>query len=152
MPVSWTSSPDDAGSNSSWRQNMGEAPRDWPQSVKDAHHALQNGESISLTLGVNLLNEPDFDSVAELASMIKSARFGDHVFFNSNVHINQTNICVLACKFCAFRRGRRSDEAYQMTIDEYISQIAVFAGDIDEVHSVGGLHPEWDINHYEELF
>ena len=23
---------------------------------------------------------------------------------------------------------------------------------MDEVHSVGGLHPEWDINHYSELF
>ena len=69
-----------------------------------------------------------------------------------NVHVNQTNICTLACKFCAFRRGRRASDAYQLEIEDYIEDLRQYSEFVDEVHSVGGLHPEWDVNHYSELF
>ena len=79
-------------------------------------------------------------------------RFGKNVFFNSNVHINQTNICVLACKFCAFRRSKKQSDAYEFSIDSYLAEIEKYSDVIDEVHSVGGLHPDWDIQYYETLF
>ena len=90
--------------------------------------------------------------VGALAHQVRQARFGNRAFFNSNVHINQTNICVLACRFCAFRRGAKANDAYAMSIDEYMDDLALYAHAIDEVHSVGGLHPEWGVEHYEELF
>ena len=86
-----------------------------------------------------------------MANLVKIARYGKHVFFNSNVHINQTNICVLACKFCAFRRSKKQTDAYELSIENYLEEMAKFSKSIDEVHSVGGLHPDWDVNFYVDL-
>ena len=107
---------------------------------------------LDLEDGVVLFNHPDLHELGALANAVRKARFGRQAFFNSNVHINQTNICVLACRFCAFRRGPKADDAYAMSIDEYVADLAQYAHAVDEVHSVGGLHPEWGVEHYESLF
>ena len=39
-----------------------------------------------------------------------------------------------------------------MEIEEYIEDLRRYSGFVDEVHSVGGLHPEWEISHYSKLF
>ena len=152
MGDGWSSDVTLAGSAVDWRQRLTKAEIDWPDAVIDAWKTLSVGNSLSLEQGLRLYDEPDLASVGELASMVKIARFGNHVFFNSNVHVNQTNICVLACKFCAFRRGRKAKDAYAMDIETYLAEIGRFADHVDEVHSVGGLHPDWGVDYYEELF
>ncbi len=152
MGNEWSSEVVLAGSTSDWCQRLPKAQTDWPDVVTGAWETLSNGRSLTLEQGLELYAEPDLAAVGELAAMVKTSRFGNHVFFNSNVHVNQTNICVLACKFCAFRRGRKSKDAYAMDIETYITEIGHFADHVDEVHSVVGLHPDWGIEHYEELF
>ncbi len=39
-----------------------------------------------------------------------------------------------------------------MDIEQYLDDLSNYSEFVDEVHSVGGLHPEWDIEHYESLF
>ena len=39
-----------------------------------------------------------------------------------------------------------------MSVDDYLADLATYAHAVDEVHSVGGLHPEWGVEHYETLF
>ena len=112
------------------------------------------GKNIPLSVddGLVLYHHPDLHEVGALANIVRKARFGLKTFFNSNVHINQTNICVLACRFCAFRRGPKAHDAYAMSVDEYVADLSRYAHAVDEVHSVGGLHPDWGIEHYEALF
>ena len=112
------------------------------------------GKNIPLSVedGLVLYHHPDLHEVGALANIVRKARFGLKTFFNSNVHINQTNICVLACRFCAFRRGPKAHDAYAMSVDEYVADLSQYAHAVDEVHSVGGLHPDWGIEHYEALF
>jgi aminodeoxyfutalosine synthase len=102
--------------------------------------------------GMVLYTHPDLNEVGRLAHYVRAARFDNKAFFNSNVHVNQTNVCVLACKFCAFRRSKRAKDAYAMDIDAYLEDLAQYAEHVDEVHSVGGLHPDWGVEHYEDLF
>tara|TARA_B100001093_G_scaffold138699_2_gene131236 strand:- start:12242 stop:13309 length:1068 start_codon:yes stop_codon:yes gene_type:complete len=102
--------------------------------------------------GMMLYTHPNLNEVGRLSHCVRQSRFGNHAFFNSNVHVNQTNICVLACKFCAFRRSKRQDDAYALGVEEYLEDLAQYADVVDEVHSVGGLHPDWGVEHYEELF
>jgi len=152
MGKEWSSDVRLAGSTSDWHQRLPKADCDWPEVVRAAWKTLSRGDSLSLVQGVELYTEPDLAAIGELAAMVKTSRFGNQVFFNSNVHVNQTNICVLACRFCAFRRGRNSKDAYAMDIETYLAEIGRFADHVDEVHTVGGLHPEWGIEHYEQLF
>ena len=102
--------------------------------------------------GMMLMNEPSLIGVTALADMVKRSRFDDRVFYNRNLHVNTTNICVLACRFCAFRKGPKHSDAYELTSELFIERISPFASEIDEVHSVGGLHPEWKVGEYSEIF
>ena len=141
---------------SDWRNNLSKL--DVPVSVKNSPFLLYcleilvNGGRINLKDGLRLYNSVDLPALCALANLIKKARFQDKIFFNSNLHVNTTNICVLACRFCAFRKGVRHDEAYELSSDEVIHRIEPYSKVIDEVHSVGGLHPKWTINHYIDLY
>ena len=124
----------------------------WPEEITPIVEKLSSNIPLNLDDGKFLFHYRDLDMIGHLAEIVKRARFGNKVFFNVNVHINQTNICTLACKFCAFRRGRHAEDAYQLEIEDYIEDLRNYSSYVDEVHSVGGLHPEWGIEHYTELF
>ncbi len=143
-----------AGEHKEWLERLQTnlATVNWSPKLQPLADKLGNNVPLSLEDGMTLYEHPDLHEVGALAHQVRQARFGNRAFFNSNVHINQTNICVLACRFCAFRRGAKANDAYAMSIDEYMDDLALYAHAIDEVHSVGGLHPEWGVEHYEELF
>ena len=119
--------------------------------VIEAARELESKGRVSNDMGIKLLLESDLTDLRILGKAIKMARFEDEAYFNSNLHVNPTNICVLACRFCAFRRGRKAADAYALSVEEYLSRIRPFSSRIDEVHSVGGLHPDWTVEHYAEL-
>ena len=149
----WISTPSSAGCDADWVQNFGQLveTKQWSENLTDIVMKLTNGIRLSVEDGVRLFEHPNLYEVGQLANMAKVSRYGDHVFFNSNVHINQTNICVLACKFCAFRRSKKQSDAYDLSVDAYLEEMAKYENLVDEVHSVGGLHPDWDVEHYETL-
>ena len=143
-----------AGEHEDWLHRLGVnlSASKWSASLQGIVGKLALNTPLDLEDGVVLFNHPDLHELGALANAVRKARFGRQAFFNSNVHINQTNICVLACRFCAFRRGPKADDAYAMSVDEYVADLAQYAHAVDEVHSVGGLHPEWGVEHYESLF
>ena len=152
---SWISDIESCGVNIDWCQRLDELlpeTQSFPIQLRAIVHSLRNGNQLTAEQGVLLWNYPDLNVVASLASAARNARYDDHVFFNSNLHVNQTNICTLACKFCAFRRGPKAKDAYALSIDDFIERIRPYENIIDEVHTVGGLHPEWDVSFYESLF
>lgn len=144
-----------AGSFEDWKSRLTQAlfqSIGWSSSLQPIVAKLAKHEPLTIEDGIVLYLHPDLHEIGQLAHEVRNARFGLQTFFNSNVHINQTNICVLACRFCAFRRGPKAEDAYALSIDDYVDDLGNYANLVDEVHSVGGLHPEWDISHYEQLF
>ena len=151
----WTSSRVAAGSNPDWQQRLTdslEASTGWSNALQPLVHHMMEGLPLTLDEGMVLYSHPNLNEVGRLAHMVRAARFDDKAFFNSNVHVNQTNVCVLACKFCAFRRSKKASDAYALDIDAYLEDLSQYADHVDEVHSVGGLHPDWGVEHYEDLF
>jgi len=151
----WESSIHDAGSIVEWKEKLpglvGELSS-WSKEIRPLAQKVAQGERLSLEDGLVLYSHPNLSEVGRLSNCVRTARFGSYAFFNSNVHVNQTNVCVLACKFCAFRRSKKADDAYALDIEAYLEDLAQYADFVDEVHSVGGLHPDWDVDHYESLF
>ena len=143
-----------AGQFFDWKNRLSSnlSSNEWSVELQPIVEKISNNLDLDLIDGKALFAHKDINEIGRLASIIKRAKFSRKVFFNHNVHINQTNICTLACKFCAFRRGKRADDAYQMEISDYIEDLSQYSEFVDEVHSVGGLHPEWDVEHYEQLF
>ena len=73
---------------------------------------------------------------------------GDIVTYVVNRNINYTNICYFKCQFCAFSKGKLSENLrgapYDLGIDEVVrrSQEAWERGGT-EVCMQGGIHPEY---------
>lgn len=143
-----------AGEHHDWARRLESSmeQRPWSSVLQPIAAKLASNHPLTLEDGLVLYHHPDLNEVGALANVVRQARFDSKAFFNSNVHINQTNICVLACRFCAFRRGPKAKDAYAMSVEDYLADLATYAHAVDEVHSVGGLHPEWDVEHYETLF
>ena len=121
----------------------------------ELHSIIQkiiDGNELNESDGLLLFHHPSLSQLGAIAWGVKHAMYGKNVFFNSNVHINQTNVCVLACKFCAFRRGAKSNDAYEYSVEEFVNELETYKDAVDEVHTVGGLHPDLTIEYYEELF
>jgi cyclic dehypoxanthinyl futalosine synthase len=67
-------------------------------------------------------------------------------------NINYTNICWVDCKFCAFYRHIKDDDAYVLTyeeIDKKIDELLEIGG--TQILFQGGVHPKLKINWYEDL-
>ncbi len=151
----WNSKPEDAGSDPDWISNLIKEQVDMYDTDSKQEtivNSILEGHRLGVEDAKYLYDTMALSNLATLANTVKKARHGDKVYFNRNLHVNQTNVCVLACRFCAFRRGPRADDAYSLGIDDYLSRIRPFERVITEVHTVGGLHPDWRIDHYENLF
>ena len=67
-------------------------------------------------------------------------------------NINYTNICWVDCKFCAFYRHSKDEDAYVLTyeeIDKKIDELLEIGG--TQILFQGGVHPKLKIDFYEDL-
>src|SRR5580704_6515571 len=60
----------------------------------------------------------DILAVGWLANSVRERMHGDKAYFNVNRHINPTNVCVAACRLCAFGRKKDAPGSYTMALDE----------------------------------
>ena len=90
--------------------------------------------------------------LGELAVAKKREVSGDKVFYNRNFHLEPTNVCLFNCKFCSFRRPRGSEGAWEWTMEQMEEQVRRYEGTgVTEVHIVGGVHPDHNLDYYCEL-
>ena len=57
-------------------------------------------------------------AVGWMAHHVRERLHGDKTYFNVNRHINPTNVCVAACRLCAFGRKKDTPGAYTMALEE----------------------------------
>lgn len=87
-----------------------------------------------------------------IAHFVRKRLHGDDAYYGVNMNLNYTNICELRCPLCAFSCDINDGNAYLLSLDEIENKIrdAVSFG-IDEVHIVGGLHPDLTIDYFENM-
>ena len=125
--------------------------RDGLASIRDKVLAA---ERITDAEAVRLFETPDLAAVGALANHVREKRHGDLTFYNRNVHLNPTNVCVANCKFCSFARpdDKHASEGYTMSLDEAVQKVVSKRPlGITEVHIVSGLHPDLPFEYYTEL-
>jgi aminodeoxyfutalosine synthase len=113
-----------------------------------------SGTRLSDDDALRLLQASDLAAVGALANHVREARHGDLAFYNRNVHLNPTNVCVATCKFCSFARpdDREASDGYTMSLDEAVEKVVSRRPlGITEVHMVAGLHPTLPWEYYTEL-
>ena len=110
-------------------------------------------ERITEEEGIKLYTEAPLSLLGSLANSIREKKNGNKTFFNKNIHIEPTNICVFDCKFCAYSiKISKKEDAWESTIDEMVGKLKEYESKkITEVHLVGGVHPKMGLHYFIEL-
>ncbi len=122
--------------------------------LADVRDRVLAGERLAEADAVRLLETSDLAALGALANHVRERRHGDLTFYNKNVHLNFTNVCVASCKFCSFARpdDRTASEGYTMSLDEAVEHVLSRRDlGITEVHIVNGLHPDLPFDFYLEV-
>src|SRR6185437_8187434 len=110
------------------------------------------GERLSFEDGLALYGSPDVLAVGWLANYVREKLHGDVTYFNVNRHINPTNVCVAACKLCAFGRKKGADGSYTMSLEQaWETAASGYSEAVTEFHIVGGLHPDLPLEFFLDL-
>ncbi len=121
------------------------------QAVLD--RAAQGGR-ISPAEALDLYMDAPLHALGHAADVVRRRRFPDGIAtYLIDRNINYTNVCVTACKFCAFYRAPGHEEGWVRSLDEIHERCAeaVELG-ATQIMFQGGHHPEFGIEYYEELF
>jgi aminodeoxyfutalosine synthase len=110
------------------------------------------GARLSYEDGLALYRSGDVLAVGWLANSVRERMHGDVTYFNVNRHINPTNVCVAACKLCAFGRTKGAEGSYTMALEQaWETAASGYSEAVTEFHIVGGLHPDLPFEYFMDL-
>jgi aminodeoxyfutalosine synthase len=75
------------------------------------------GERLSFDEGMFLEEQVDTLTLGRLANIVRERKNGNFAYYNTNIHLNPTNVCVYRCTFCAFRSDLKSERSYVFSDD-----------------------------------
>ncbi|MFT5576403.1 MAG: FO synthase [Bermanella sp.] len=116
------------------------------------------GEALSEQEVVRLFQSrgPDFAAVCRAADELRQKKCGDCVSYVVNRNINYTNICYFKCQFCAFSKGKLSEnlrgKPYDLSPEEISRRcLEAWQRGATEVCMQGGIHPEYTGQTYLDI-
>ncbi len=98
----------------------------------------------------------DFAAVVQAADRLRAKVNGETVSYVVNRNINYTNICYFKCQFCAFSKGKLSENLrgrpYDLSHEEIQRRTEeAWARGATEVCMQGGIHPEYTGQTYLDI-
>ncbi|TNE61798.1 MAG: aminofutalosine synthase MqnE [Bacteroidetes bacterium] len=130
------------------------------EKLSPRHHEIAGKvakqKRISPEDGLFLFQHGDLAFVGALANVVRERLNGDNTYFNRNFHMEPTNLCVYDCKFCSYSRliKQRDDaDAWTYTMEDMLDIVRKYDGQpVTEVHIVGGVLPQYNLEFYQDLF
>jgi aminodeoxyfutalosine synthase len=121
--------------------------------LADISDKLEAGERLSFEDGVRLFECDDLLAVGTLANREREKRHGARTYFNYNLRLEPTNVCVASCLFCSFARLKPTDAAaYTMSLEQAWDKLRRREHQpLTELHVVNGLNPELPFSYYTDL-
>jgi FO synthase len=89
-----------------------------------------------------------FHQVCEAADQLRQKTLGDTVTYAVNRNINYTNVCSYRCQFCAFSKGKLSENLrgrpYDLDLEEIRRRVQeAWDRGATEICMQGGIHPDY---------
>jgi len=122
-------------------------------SLLDIKDKILNGERLSEAESLILFRDGDLYDLGFLADFIRKKKHPDPVVtYVIDRNINYTDICISACKFCAFYKAPEDPEGTVISFEELAEKIAEtqqLRG--TQILLQGGLHPDKPLEFYIEM-
>ncbi|MEM9256810.1 MAG: 5-amino-6-(D-ribitylamino)uracil--L-tyrosine 4-hydroxyphenyl transferase CofH [Pseudomonadota bacterium] len=98
----------------------------------------------------------DYVAVVQAANAARRNAHADRVSYVVNRNINYTNVCYFKCRFCAFSKGRHSEDLrgkpYDITGEEIARRsLEAWQRGATEVCMQGGIHPDYTGQTYLDI-
>jgi len=98
----------------------------------------------------------DYNHICQFADRIRKKVAGDTVTYCVNRNINYTNVCYFKCQFCAFSKGKTSENLrgrpYDLSHEEIMRRTSeAYARGATEVCMQGGIHPDYTGQTYIDI-
>jgi len=121
--------------------------------LKQTGEKILTRERISFDEGILLFEKGSLSYLGSLANWVREQMHGNKTYFNRNFHIEPTNVCVFACKFCSYSRlYAHREEGWELSIDQMMDIVKSYDDKpITEVHIVGGVHPKMNLYFFADL-
>ncbi len=99
---------------------------------------------------------PELGYLCQQADSLRQQRCGDSVTYVVNRNINYTNVCYFKCQFCAFAKGKTSENLrgrpYDLSKEEISRRVQeAWERGANEVCMQGGIHPDYNGQTYRDL-
>ncbi len=119
----------------------------------DVVEKLDACERLSLEDGVRLFECPDLLALGWLANREREKRHGARTYYNFNIRLEATNVCVASCLFCSFARIKPGDPgSYTLSLEQTWDKLRERAHQpLTEIHVVNGLHPDLPFEYYTDM-
>lgn len=124
------------------------------EELKSIAQKVAEGKRISPEEGIVLYERADVAYLGTLANFVREQKHGDKTYFNRNFHIEPTNLCVYDCKFCSYSRLiKQKEEGWEFSKEDMMNIVKSYDDQaVTEVHLVGGVLPQYDLDFYLDLF
>ena len=122
--------------------------------LKKIAEKVKSGERISSTEGILLFERGNLSYLGALANFIREKKHGDKTYFNRNFHLEPTNVCLYTCTFCSYSRLiKKRSEGWEYSMEDMLDMVKKYDDQpVTEVHIVGGVLPQYDLQFYQDLF
>ena len=120
--------------------------------LTDIADRIDAGVRLDAEDGVRLFAS-DLLTLGWLANRERERRHAGRTYFNHNIRIEATNVCVASCLFCSFARLRPADpQSFTLSLEQAWNKLRQRADQpLTEVHVVNGLHPDLPFAYYTDL-
>jgi cyclic dehypoxanthinyl futalosine synthase len=124
------------------------------QVISEILQRAADGGRITHEEALLLYTDAPLHPLGEAADAVRRRRYPDNVVtYLIDRNINYTNVCVTACKFCAFYRAPKHSEGWSHPMEEILRRCGE---EVDlgatQVMLQGGHHPDYGVEYYEDLF
>jgi len=123
-----------------------------PKDLKSIAQKVADNQRVTEQEAIRLF-DADLPFLGVLANYVRESKHKDFTYFNRNIHIEPTNICVFDCKFCSYSKLlKHKTEGWELSEEEILNKMREYKDQpITEVHIVGGVHPKMGLNYFASL-
>ncbi len=124
--------------------------------LQDALDRAADGGRISEEEALELYRHAPLHALGRAADAARRKRFADTSDIATYIierNINYTNVCVTACKFCAFYAPPKSEKGWSHDLTEILrrcGETVALGG--TQIMFQGGHHPDYGVEYYETAF